>query len=139
MNVITLDDHDLKYLTVRGISRTAAERYGLRTVTAEEIQSLLGRHDVDSPGLLIPYPQYNGETALSRSRLHVPLRSGNEEIRYLQAKRTPPRPFITQSAWKYRAGPRPLLNVEGEMKALAGEEAGFLCVASPGCQCWREQ
>ncbi len=131
-----LDAAAVTYLTARGISIACAERYGLISLSPDEVRGLLGRSDVESAGLGFAYPQHDGETPLVRVRLHEPLRTADGPVRYLQARNTPIRPFVTHRAWQHRQGAGPLLLTEGEAKALAAEEAGAAVIGIPGCWGW---
>ena len=50
-----LDPHDVAYLAARGISASQAEQYGIRSATADELQTILDRA-IRTDGLIFPYP-----------------------------------------------------------------------------------
>lgn len=105
----------------------------IKSLSSQEIRSILSREDIDGTGLLIKYPE-NGFYTI---RLDEPLYKDGREIKYLRPRDQrnslfiPPRfePDISQVVWI----------TEGELKALAGAIRCLPVIALSGIWCWRTE
>ncbi|WP_027717425.1 DUF927 domain-containing protein [Desulfovirgula thermocuniculi] len=105
----------------------------LRTVSAEEIENLVGRSNQEGDGILIKYPTAPDMFAI---RLDVPRpRAGGKTQKYDRPSGIPPRLFVPPGLDLDRL--EEIWITEGELKALCGWAHGLPVVALAGVWNWR--
>lgn len=113
--------------------------YGLNDKTIEEaelfsadsnmLNQILKRKDLDSDGIVIPYPGKD----LKRARLDNPLIHEDKEIKYLSPSGSTNSLFIPRPVYQLLADTSHVLFfTEGEFKALKAYQEGFPCIGLPG-------
>lgn len=113
--------------------------YGLNDKTIEEaklfsadsnmLNQILKRKDIDSDGIVIPYPGKD----IKRARLDKPLIKEDKEIKYLSpsgSKNSLYIPLLVDQLLDDTS--HVLFFTEGEFKALKAFQEGFPCIGLPG-------
>lgn len=114
-----------------GLSDEMIDKLGWYSVTKEEAAKLLGKSDVPSGGIAIPYPNVPG---FVRIRYDTPrtLKNGCRQ-RYDQPANTPNHAFILPEVAAILKSPEnPVFITEGEKKAAKATQEGFHTIALPG-------
>ena len=124
-----------------GLTRDTVEKAGIKDGTSDEAtRQLLTKYSIRA-GYYIPYFEVSGKS-LDHHRVRV-LESANGAggPKYLQPKNTGNHLYIPPglpAGWS--TDPRvPLVITEGEKKALAGAQAGLVCIGVGGVQSWRSR
>ncbi len=106
----------------------------IRSVTKEETNTLLGRNDIQSGGILIVYPNDPNTFTI---RLNKPLTDpeSGKRRKYLRPAGQENRLYIPMGL-DYEDSPE-IWVTEGEMKAISGYQAGLPVVSLSGIWNWR--
>lgn len=114
-----------------GLSDEMIDKLGWYSVTKDEAAKLLGKSDVPSDGIAMPYPNAPGFT---RVRYDTPRQLPNgRRQRYDQPVGTPNHAFILPEVAAILTSPEnPVFITEGEKKAAKATQEGFHCIALPG-------
>lgn len=133
-----LQPHHLKDLESSGLSADAVDRSGCYSISRRDATVLLG-FDLESDGLVFPYPHLNGVNGaplFSRVKPDRPYKAKGwkKSAKYLTPKGAPNHLYIppTLDPAILQDPSVPLLISEGEKKALKAVAEGFPCVALPG-------
>lgn len=140
-----VNSEHLKQLNESGITDLAfIEKMGLYSAMADELRGLFRRSDLQSGGLVFPYPFVEG---FKRVRLDAPIISTDndgyggkpdtvKEIRYLGPKGQNNHLYLPLPEEELSKESR-LLITEGEKKTLSLVQAGFPAVGVAGVWSWR--
>ncbi len=131
-----------------GIDCDLAESLGWRSAEAGEIGVIVG-FNVDSPGIVIPYPNVPGFERVRLDHPHVfpgetitdsdgKQRKGKDRFaKYLSPKNTSTHAYITPQVTETLKDPSARIAItEGEKKALAAIQRGLPCIGLAGVWGW---
>jgi Domain of unknown function (DUF3854) len=118
-----------------GLTDETIEAAELHSVTAAELQPLLGWVPPVESDLVIPYP---GEPGFVRVKLFPPFKDGSgHTTRYLQRADTGSHVYVPPGVQVVLPNPTiELAWTEGEKKALAATQAGLFCLGLGGLWNW---
>lgn len=132
-----LNINHIEDLSRSGISEEVAFQMGLRSGTEAEINLLLGRNDITSPGLIFNFFDIEGRQVEHGGRSFVRIKPDDDSKgKYLTAQGEAQEPFIPLGT-KERLATHPyLILTEGEKKAIAASIHGFACIGLAGMWGW---
>jgi hypothetical protein len=99
--------------------------------TAAEVKAILG-FDA-GPGLIIPYPCYEGQPFYRIKPDNPPIKNGKPLGKYLQAPDSIMRAYIPPKTWEALKNPKAMVIItEGEKKAAKADQEGFAAIGLGG-------
>lgn len=123
--------HHTEDLRRSGLGDEIIDALGFYSGTAAEIKGILG-FDA-GPGLVIPYPTYEGQEPFSRVKPDNPPIINGGPAKYLSPKGAQVRAYIPQRTWEALKGSKtPIIITEGEKKAAKAAQEGFPCIGLGG-------
>jgi hypothetical protein len=119
--------HHMEELRGSGLSDETIEALGFYSGTAAEVKDILG-FDA-GPGLVIPYPTYEGAQPFSRVKPDQPPIIDGKPAKYLSRKDAIVRAYIPPQTWQALKDARAMIIVtEGEKKAAKADQEEFFCI-----------
>lgn len=129
VNRSVFSSHLLRLRTNYGLNDKTIEESELFSADPKMLNQILKRGDIDSDGIVIPYPGKD----LKRARLDNPLIYEDKEIKYLSPSGSKNSLFIPLPVDQLLDDTSHVLYfTEGEFKALKANQEGFPCIGLPG-------
>jgi len=132
---LTLDDRHREHLKQSWLTDETIDASGIKTADGQQLEAL-GFQAKDAPAMVIPYPDLR-VVGHFRIRPDSP-RTFEPEAKYRTRPSDCNRLYMPLSTWAALDDASvPLLVTEGEKKALAGTQAGYVAIGVPGVYGWR--
>lgn len=127
-----LNEKHVQDLHKSGLSDKTIEELGFWSASGEEVKTLLELKSDVGPGMVIPYPIFQG---YDRVRLDDKL---GKSVRYMAKPGSPNKFYIPPLAQSVMSDvSKPLIITEGEKKAAKSCQEGIPCIACSGVWNWK--